>query len=466
MNLESTRKTEPSDNTWSTLIWVAIAISVFLVGVLLLATSTSAQTVGRELPDRVIDSKIRSEIIDSVTRALNDVYVFPDVAAEMEEFVRNNLNAGKYDELTSLTEFAQVLTQDLREICHDRHLGVQFISDEYFESIANDTLTDQRRQRELEESRYDNFGFYKLERLPGNIGYVDLRYFADATEGGETAVAAMKFLNHCDAIIFDLRQNGGGNPSMIQLINSYFFDEPTHLNSFYIRQEDTIQQFWTQAHIEGERMSDVDLYVLTSSTTFSGAEEFAYNLKNLERATLIGETTGGGAHPVDRVGFENLNVGMSLPFGRAINPVTGTNWEGTGVSPDIEVPANEALDVAKRDALNKLLEKTSDEDRRFGLQWYLATLDATLNPVQLDKKTMESYVGMYGPRTITYENGDLYYQREDRPKYRMIPMAKDMFMFDEIDYFRIKVVMDDSGKPAELNGLYDNGMIDVSKRSE
>jgi len=126
---------------------------------------------------------------------------------------------------------------------------------------------------------------------------------------------------------------------VIQLISSYFFADPTHLNSFYIRHEDTVEQFWTQAYVEGPRMTDVDLYVLTSSYTFSGAEEFSYNMKNLKRATIIGETTGGGAHPVDTHIWPKLNFGMRVPFGRAINPITGTNWEGTGVEPDIKAPA-------------------------------------------------------------------------------------------------------------------------------
>lgn len=414
--------------------------------------------------DRDMDAKLRAEIIDSVTLALDSHYVYPDVAEKMIKYVRKQLKDGKYDTLTTVSTFARALTGDLREICHDRHLGVAYLSDEFFAGVQADTMTAERQEQELEDAQYNNFGFRKVERLPCNIGYIDFRRFADASEAGATAIAAMNFLAYCDAIIFDLRENGGGQPSMIQLISSYFFDEPKHLNSFYLRYEDTIEQFWTQAYVVGPRMSKADLYILTSSYTFSGAEEFTYNMKNMKRATIIGETTGGGAHPVREEGFPSLNIGMRVPYGRAINPITGTNWEGTGVTPDIECPSDQALMVARLEAMKKLLERTSQEDRKNALEWNTASVDAELHPVTVDTSILKSYVGVYGPRTITFENGDLYYQRQDRPKYKMIPMADDLFMFKEIDYFRIKVIKDADGNPTELNGLYDNGQVDVSPR--
>jgi hypothetical protein len=442
---------------------------VSLVALFLLVASAPATGLSQQAPEapevRTIDKKVRAEIVDSVTTTLNSIYVFPDVAKEMEKHIRKLMKQGKYDTLTNAATFAEVLTEDLQEICHDLHLHVGYAPDEFFERQEGDTLTDKGRKEMLREMAYDNYGFYKVERLSGNIGYLDLRQFVDARWGGETAVAAMNFLANSDALIIDLRQNGGGSPSMIQLISSYFFDEPVHLNSFYIRAEDTIQQFWTSAYVEGKRMTDTDLYVLTSSRTFSAAEEFTYNLKNMERATIIGETTGGGAHPNDRYGFRNLNIAMSVPFGRAINPITGTNWEGTGVTPDIEVPQEQALAVARKEAMTKILEESPDDEYSEILKWNLATLEAELNPIKVDESILEKYVGVYGPRTITLERGELYYQREERPKYRMIPMSEDTFMFEEIDYFRLQVMLDEDGNPTEVHGLYDNGNVDVSVRT-
>jgi C-terminal processing protease CtpA/Prc len=355
---------------------LAGVVLVLASAVLLSAPTAEAQAREGQQEDRRIDADLRAEIIDSVTATLARVYVFPDVAERMEAHVHQQSRNGRYDQITSLREFADTLTGNLYEICKDKHLHVHFVPDEIFARYEADTLTEAGWQEKLAQMKRDNFGFYKIERLSGNIGYLDFRYFADARWAGETAVAAVKFLANSDALIIDLRNNGGGSPSMIQLISSYFFEEPVHLNSFYIRTDDTIKQFWSQSYVDGQRMTDVDIYVLTSGRTFSGAEEFTYNLKNLKRATIIGETTGGGAHPVEQHGFEQLNVAMSVPFGRAINPVTGTNWEGTGVEPDIKVPQEQALTVARIKAMDKLIENTEEEGRREELRWDLETLKA------------------------------------------------------------------------------------------
>ncbi|KPL02437.1 MAG: hypothetical protein AMJ90_05825 [candidate division Zixibacteria bacterium SM23_73_2] len=415
-------------------------------------------------PDRTIDAQTQKEIIDSVTCALNEIYVFPDVAQKMEKHLRKKYQKKEYKEITSLRDFGQKLTENLQEISKDRHLRVMFMSDEMLAGFQGDTLTDEEKKRELEKRQRDNFCFKEIKLLEGNIGYIDFRCFSDAGDAGPTAVAAMNFLAHTDAIIFDLRQNGGGSPSMIQLISSYFFDEPVHLNSFYIRKSDSTHQFWTQSHVQGPRMTDVDIYVLTSSRTFSGAEEFTYNFKNLKRGTIIGETTGGGAHPVDGRIFSNLNVGMSLPFGRAVNPITGTNWEGTGVEPDIKVPADEAFEVAHFEALKKLYDKCKDEERKEELDWHISRLNALRNPVTVDASVLQEYAGVYGPRKITLENGVLYYQREDNPKYRAIPMGNDTFIFEKLDYFRIQFIRDSSGLVNEIVGLYLGGHQDSHKR--
>jgi hypothetical protein len=384
----------------------------------------------------------------------------------MEKHLRKQYKDKKYKEITSLTEFARKLTEDLQEISKDRHLWVRFASDELLARFESDTLTDEEKKRELAEKRRDNFCFKEIKLLPGNVGYIDFRCFSEATDAGPTAIAAMNFLAHTDAIIFDLRQNGGGSPSMIQLISSYFFDEPKHLNSFYIRRSDSTEQFWSHAYVPGPRMSHVDLYVLTSSYTFSGAEEFTYNLKNMERATIIGETTGGGAHPIDIKAFENLNVGMSLPFGRAVNPITGTNWEGTGITPHIEVSQEKALDVAHLQALEKLVKKTEDPGRKTQLQWAVDGKKIILNPVTVEMSQLQAYVGQYGPRKIWIEDGQLYYQREERPKYKLIPMGNHWFMLEGLDYFRIEFVADEKGQVSEITGHYDNGHTDSHKRDK
>jgi hypothetical protein len=402
-----------------------------------------------------------------VAKALNDVYVFPDVAKKMEKEIRRNLKSRAYKEVSTYEEFANLLSEDLFEIANDRHLTVRYSPEEDpFRRAASDSLTEEEEQQIRERLAYNNFGFMSLQRMPGNVGYLDLHNFHDAKYAGETAVAAMNFLANCDAIIIDLRKNGGGSPSMIQLISSYFFEEPVHLNSFYIRDKDETKQFWSHAHVEGPRMTDVDLYVLTSRFTFSAAEEFTYNMKNLERATIVGETTGGGAHPVRFVRFADLKVSMSLPFGRAINPVTGTNWEGTGIEPHIAVPESEALATAHLDAMAKLAERATDEGQKRNLEWAIGTVKAGNNPASLTPETMQRYAGIYGPRRIIYEGGELYYEREGRPRFKMIPMTEDTFMFNDIGFFRLKVEIDDAGIPVAVIGIYEDGHTDRNERSD
>ncbi len=443
-----------------------VLLTAALVLISLLPLSTWAQAPGAERPDKVIDAKMQLEVIDSVTQTLNEIYVFPDVAKKMEKYLRSQYKKKAYKDITSLDQFTQKLTEDLQEISHDRHLWVRFASDELLARFQGDTLTDAAKQEELEQRRRDNFCFKELKLLEGNVGYVDFRCFSDAIDAGPTAIAAMNFLAYTDAIIFGLRQNGGGSPSMIQLITSYFFPEPVFLNSFYVRKSDSTQQFWTQACVQGPRMSNVDLYVLTSNYTFSGAEEFTYNLKNMKRATIIGDTTGGGAHPIDVKPFPNLSIGMSLPFGRAVNPITGTNWEGTGIAPHICVPQEQALDVAHLEALKKLEGKADDPDRKAQLKWAIDGKQAKLNPVSVEQGQLQAYVGQYGPRRIWVEDGRLYYQRGEGRKYELIPMGDHWFMIEELDYFRVQFVMDDTGQASEIIGHYDDGHTDGHKRDK
>jgi C-terminal processing protease CtpA/Prc len=172
---------------------------------------------------------------------------------------------------------------------------------------------------------------------------------------------------------------------MVQLICSYFFDgEPVHLNDLYYRPSDSTHQYWTLPHVPGKRYVGKDVYILTSSRTFSGAEEFSYNMKNLKRATIVGETTGGGAHPGGSVKL-NDHFSVFLPVGRAINPITKTNWEGTGVSPHISCPSDQALKVAQIEAMKKVIATVTDPDRKANIQSVLDTIQKELDAMKTAK---------------------------------------------------------------------------------
>jgi hypothetical protein len=204
--------------------------------------------------------------------------------------------------------------------------------------------------------------------------------------------------------------------------------------------------------------------LLTSRNTFSAAEEFTYNLKNMKRAVVIGETTGGGAHDNKFVILSD-NFEMSLPFARAINPITKTNWEEVGVEPDVKVSADKALDTALAMASKKLAEKEEDHSFKALYQWQSDIYESALNPVNVDEETLRSYVGTYGPRTITLENGALFYQRKGRPKMRMIPIADDYFMLEGIDYFRLKFLKE-GGRVVAVEGHNSAGAVDKHLRDK
>jgi hypothetical protein len=437
-----------------------------LVPAVLLLSSVSQAQMARGMGEPV-DAAARAKIVDRVSAALNEHYVFPDVAKKMEASIRQKLKAGAYDKIANSAELADVLTRDLQEVSKDKHLSVRYAPSQPPELDPNEAKNPAAREQMRRELSAVNFGFEKLERLPGNVGYLDLRGFIGAEFGGETAIAAMNFLSNSDAVIIDLRKNGGGAPSMVQLITSYFFDEPTHLNSFYIRKGNTTHQFWTSAHVAGKRMSHVPVYVLTSQRTFSAAEEFTYNLKNLKRATIVGETTGGGAHPVDGHFLADVHLLAFIPFGRAVNPITHTNWEGTGVAPDLQVPADKALETALLDALKKLQNQAKDEARKQQLSWSIQKVEALARPVALSSEVLKSFAGSYGRRALSYENGSLWYVLQERGlKIRTIPMTADTLMLDDgMDILRLRIEKDASGKVTGLTVVYDDGRTDKSPRT-
>ena len=203
--------------------------------------------------------------------------------------------------------------------------------------------------------RMDNFGIHRVERLDGNVGYLDLRRVAMAANAGPAVAAAMELIAGTYALIFDLRHNGGGAPDGVALWCSYLLkEEPIHLNDIFHADTGQTRQFWALPYVPGSRYLDRPVYVLTSGRTFSGGEEWCYNLQALGRAELIGETTGGGAHPTRGFPVSGA-VHMAVPFARSVNPVTGTNWEGTGVTPDTAVPEAGARDVAYEKALRHVL---------------------------------------------------------------------------------------------------------------
>ena len=285
----------------------------------------------------------KTETVNNIAQLLIDNYVFPELGIKCASHIKEKLMEGKFDNVSDKKEFANMLTSELQSVSKDKHMRVVIPRQTTNRAENSNPYYDQYKLSI--ETAEDNYRFRKVEMLDGGIGYIDLRGFAESDKAFNVAILAMKFLSNSNAVIFDLRKNGGGSPEMIRFILSYFFEKPTHINSIYYREGDQTKEFWTNEKVDGKKMSTVPMFVLTSNYTFSGGEEFSYNIKTQKRGVLIGEVTGGGANPGGVFPAAN-GFGIFIPVGRAINPITNTNWEGVGVMPDIETSANTALDKA------------------------------------------------------------------------------------------------------------------------
>jgi len=306
-----------------------------------------------------IDNAARGKMLDALARQLEAEYVFPEVGLKMASTLRAHEKKGEYNSISNGSALSQLLTKQLREISGDKHIDVVF-------GVPQPNI-DVGAVVEKTTGFPNNkaFDFVKNIRLPGNIGLIDLNSFPPPEIGDDAITKVMNEIADTNALIIDLRSNGGGSPYMVALISSYLFGEiPVHLNDLSYRRTAKSRQFWTQKTVSGKRYGLVKpVYVLTSNMTFSAAEEFSYNLKNLKRATIVGATTGGGANPGEVFEIDE-RFSIFIPTGRAINPVTKTNWEGVGVKPDIEVSSADALNVAQRLALEKLNIPIPGEDLR------------------------------------------------------------------------------------------------------
>lgn len=306
---------------------------------------------GSKYTETQLDAAERKRVIDASSRLLREFYVDPEVAKTLGAILQGHLKHGDYDAIMDGELLSQTVTADLLAASHDKHLSVDYYMFAQSEERAGNKAEEDARYRK--EMAQENCGFDKVEHLPGNIGYLKFDSFGSPNICAPTAIAAMNFLADCNALVVDLRENGGGAPSMVAFMSSYLFDKPTHLNDIYDRPKNTTDQFWTLPYVPGRKFVDKPVYLLVSKNTFSAAEEFGYTLKHLGRATLVGERTAGGAHPTGDHRID-AHFSIAIPFARSINPVTKTDWEGVGLEPDVKVPAADALDAALRLAREKL----------------------------------------------------------------------------------------------------------------
>ena len=289
-----------------------------------------------------------AQLVDVLIDRLDSSYVFPERSAAAAELLRANLAGGRYDLPVGPT-LCELLSGDLLEACNDKHLRL------IWHESTEASQDEEQLVAELRKlMRRENHGVRRVERLSGNVGLIELTLIPDAASAGPAFAAAMQLVVHTHALILDLRRGRGGAPDGVAFLASFFFaDGETHLSDIVEGPGGPTRQYWTSSFLPGPRYLDRPVYAVTSASTFSGAEGLAYDLQALKRATVVGEVTRGGAHPSEVVSLRE-HVELRLPVARGVNPVTGGNWEGTGVRPDVVVPAETAVDVALQTALEAI----------------------------------------------------------------------------------------------------------------
>ncbi len=289
-----------------------------------------------------IKNEYKEQAIQKLSQLMNDFYVFPEVAKLTEEHLKTQFKSGHFDQFDTDESFAAALTESVQFINKDKHMRIRVNRPYVAPENTPERMLEERIDR-INRSRSANAGFNTIQIMEGNVGYLDLRGFAGLENGKDVTDAYMKLMSRTDAVIIDLSKNGGGSPRMVQYLCSYFFDQKLHLNSLYFREGNRTEEFWTLDKVGGDKMPDVPLFVITSDRTFSGAEEFSYNMQTQKRATLVGQTSGGAANPGGMMGI-NQDLSVFIPGGKAINPITKTNWEGVGVVPEVTTTLEEALE--------------------------------------------------------------------------------------------------------------------------
>jgi hypothetical protein len=313
----------------------------------------------RPKPLAEIDAAIRKEVLTELARALESQYAIPDTARKLAETVRAKQALNAYKQITVAPEFARALTDDLYAVAHDRHLRVGFSFAPLPQGAPGPPSQDV-----LNQMRKLNGAIPKVEILDGNVGYVRVNGVPPVEIARSAVAAAFAFLHNTDALIIDNRGNGGGDPNTVAVYLSYLSEgKPYVVNTFHWRARNRVEEFKTTDLGELAYGAHKPVFVLASPATFSGGEELTYDLQVLKRALVVGEVTGGGANPGGPVPLGHQFF-VNMPGGQAINPVTGTSWEGMGVKPDIPVPAAAALNKAHELAISRLITESSDPMER------------------------------------------------------------------------------------------------------
>lgn len=394
---------------------------LFFFGSLNALSQTAGMTAGQQ-----------KRVIKRISELLPQEYLFPEKAGRVVRFLEQQRESGQYDSIRQHIRFARRVTADMQLISEDSHLRLQFTPANFREGSV-ESMRWRRRARD----RYVNFGFQRIERLAGNIAYIKLQEFAKELSGRKVAESVMGSIRYADAVIIDLRDNNGGSPRMVRLIASYFFDErPVHLFNHVFRENEQKQEFWTLDDLKGHRMPDVPLYILINRLTFSAAEEFAYCLQRLGRATIVGERSGGGANVGSREYIDD-NFDIFIPYGQVRDPFTGDNWDNRGIIPDIRTASEQALGTARILALRRLIRDDPGNPFIVQREWILEGLTGRQWQTP-DSLSAIEFTGSFSEWTVIFREGKLMAGKLELPARELIAVGEDQFMLRGIESFRLR----------------------------
>jgi hypothetical protein len=424
-----------------------------LSATLLAATAAIPLAAQTAAPPRALDAAARRAVVDSAAKLVERNYAFADTGQMLAQHLRARLAAGAFDGARDEQQLGEVLTRELQAFNHDGHLYTAFRpapgTAAAMAMRAGGMMRGGPRQPSAEEiaaMRRDNYGFRGAERLDGNVGYLEITSFTSGPEAIQAIDAAMAFLGNVDAMIVDLRRNGGGN-QMVNYVASYFLPDGTPQVWNYTRiMGDTMKN--VSVPVGGRKRLDIPVYVLTSGRTASAAEAFAFTLQSAGRAKVVGATSAGAGY--NSMVFPLTDeMGLSISIGRAFYPTTGKGWEVTGVHPDIETPVAQALAAAHAEALNTLAERETDPHRKQELAWTREVIEAQLHPVAVAPEALAAFAGTYGTRVVTMDGGQLMFQRRaGRPGEPMTAISANDFAPSPTE--RVEFVRDANGAVTAL----------------
>lgn len=425
-------------------------VSIVLLAVMALAPASSVAA-------QALDQKAQREVVSHLEVALRQNYVFPAripaISAELERRVQSSPIEAE--------PFAEALAQGLVEASEDLHFSVAFNPDEVAAHRRAKASGEASTEAQRDSERAANFGFRDARRLDGGLAYVRFDFFADPQYAQETAAAAMRFAEGAKGLIIDLRYNNGGVLEMAQFLMSYLYPAGKDQEFFdYNYNEKGIsvaRSQWSLAAVPGQRSGDIPVVVLTGSTSFSAAEWMAFSLQRLSRATVIGEQTAGGAHPVTRVPIDDRFM-LQVPFGEIRDPIDGKDFEGVGVTPDIVVPASSALLAGQKFLLQSRADAGDAEAK-----WALVPIDLAISGQAPGATDLDEAVGAYEGRTLVRTRTGLAYHWRGRFVLALDPIGKDLFAVQGTDDYRFQLVRV-NGAVAGLERVEKSGDTETYRR--